>query len=520
MARISLSDLVRTLGPTVVRVLCAPGGLDHPVGEPELLDAADPTPSGPAALLLGIGLRVDEEHLADLTAVLGAAARAEAAALVIKCRNHSPDRLVELAQRSGVAVLDAQPDLPWRRLEALCATVLRGEPGPAPAGLAEVPHGDLFALANAVAAIAGGAAAIMDTNHVIIAYSSLEGQRTDDTRRRSILSRRVPEDALPSFLAPTVWNSRSVERVKRPGDMDRLAVVVRAGSDVLGSLWVAVEDSDDRADRSAALMAAAKLAAPHLLQLRRHAGAEQERRNEALRTTLEADADASGLDLPGHLLTLAAAEQADPTRRRLSGLQVEDMVTLDAATFGLAIATTLAAERLYVLVPSAGGGQRQAELFARHVVDRAKTSLRKDFLGVLGAEVSTAAGLRAQQADGNSALTHLTRTGHRSGVVGIDSVRADLVLHRVTALVAERADLRSGMAERIRAHDADRGTRYADSLRGYLRSFGDIATAAERLHIHQNTLRHRLRRAEQLFDLDLRNPERLLLLWLELTALA
>lgn len=516
MPEISLADLVKNLGPTVIRVLCAPAGDGHAVGEPEFLDTADPAPTSPSALLLGIGLHVDDvERIAE---AVEQASRHNAAALVVKCRDADPGALVELATRHGVAVLDAAAEVPWRRLEALCATVLRGEPGRGLADLARVPNGDLFALANAVAAIAGGAVAIMDTNQVIIAYSSLDGQPIDDTRSHGILSRRVPEDALPNFLAPAVWNSRSVVRVKREGDLDRLAVVIRAGSEVLGSLWVAVEDDTDLAPREAALQEAAKLAALHMLQLRRHTAAEQERRDQALRAVLDSAGTGAGLEFPGYLLALTSRGPTDATRRHLSSLQVEDMVALDAASFGLSIATTLIGDRLYVHVPAAGSSGRQAAIFAGHVVDRAKASLHRDFLAVLGTEAANPGALRVQRTDLDSALDHLGRVGVHTGVVDLESLRVDLVLHRVTSLVAEREDLRSGLARRITDHDTAKGSDYAASLHAYLRSFGDIVAVAEALHVHQNTLRHRLRRAEELFDVDLRRPEHLLLLWLELAA--
>jgi hypothetical protein len=56
---------------------------------------------------------------------------------------------------------------------------------------------------------------------------------------RGILGRRVPEEALPDHLAREVWRSDSVVRVQREGDLPRLAMVIRAGEEVLGSLWAA-----------------------------------------------------------------------------------------------------------------------------------------------------------------------------------------------------------------------------------------------------------------------------------------
>ncbi|MFG2826233.1 hypothetical protein ACGFWI_01925 [Streptomyces sp. NPDC048434] len=62
------------------------------------------------------------------------------------------------------------------------------------------PHGfggtseELFALANAVAAVIGGSVAIEDLDHRVLAYSSVPGQRIDELRRRGILDRRVPDE--------------------------------------------------------------------------------------------------------------------------------------------------------------------------------------------------------------------------------------------------------------------------------------------------------------------------------------
>jgi DNA-binding PucR family transcriptional regulator len=56
-------------------------------------------------------------------------------------------------------------------------------------------------------------------------------------------------------------------------------------------------------------------------------------------------------------------------------------------------------------------------------------------------------------------------------------------------------------------------------LAAYLRHFGDVVPASAALHIHQNTLRQRLRRAEQTFGLSLRDPTQRLLLSVEIAAL-
>jgi DNA-binding PucR family transcriptional regulator len=56
----------------------------------------------------------------------------------------------------------------------------------------------------------------------------------------------------------------------------------------------------------------------------------------------------------------------------------------------------------------------------------------------------------------------------------------------------------------------------AESVLAWLDAFGDVRAAAERLHVHPNTLRYRVRRAEHLTGLDLGSPEQRLLAMLQL----
>jgi sugar diacid utilization regulator len=255
-----------------------------------------------------------------------------------------------------------------------------------------------------------------------------------------------------------------------------------------------------------------------MLRLRRHAGAEQQRRNRALRALLDGES-AAGVSFPGCLLTLTAPHPGDDVRGQTMGLQLQDLVTVAAAVFTLPVATALIGDHVHVLVTVPVNGRRQATIFAEHVLARAGGALRRDFLVVASDEIAEANDLRARCVDNDSAVEYLVRTGVTSGVLDIGIVRSDLVLDRIGGLVAARADLRSGLAERIKAHDAAKGTEFVASLLGYLGAFGDIAAASAALHIHQNTLRHRLRRAEALFSIEFGRSDRLLLLWIELVAL-
>jgi DNA-binding PucR family transcriptional regulator len=60
---------------------------------------------------------------------------------------------------------------------------------------------------------------------------------------------------------------------------------------------------------------------------------------------------------------------------------------------------------------------------------------------------------------------------------------------------------------------------YAESLLVYLSSFGDVVRAAEKLNIHENTMRYRIRRVEALFDLSFDDGDQVLVIWLQLRLL-
>jgi DNA-binding PucR family transcriptional regulator len=67
----------------------------------------------------------------------------------------------------------------------------------------------------------------------------------------------------------------------------------------------------------------------------------------------------------------------------------------------------------------------------------------------------------------------------------------------------------------LQAHDPV----LAQTLRAYLDSFGDVAGAAQQLHVHPNTVRYRVRRIATLLATSLADPDARLLLSLGLRVL-
>lgn len=132
----------------LLTVALAPCGLDVPVGDAIVHDPAEPLVAGPGDVVLAVAVDPVSEAAHSLVAAC-------AAALVVKHRDQPIERLLDVASEAGVAVLVTPAEVAWGQLHALIRTsaTTAGTSGARVSGTA---IGDLFTLADAIAAAAGG----------------------------------------------------------------------------------------------------------------------------------------------------------------------------------------------------------------------------------------------------------------------------------------------------------------------------------------------------------------------------
>ena len=104
-------------------------------------------------------------------------------------------------------------------------------------------------------------------------------------------------------------------------------------------------------------------------------------------------------------------------------------------------------------------------------------------------------------------------------VGGLSLRRADVPLAATAGRPAAVRAAHRLIDPRVSALRADEPM-LAHTLSVYLDSFGDVAAAAEALHVHPNTVRYRVRRIEQVLGSSLADPDVRLLLALSLRATA
>ena len=547
-----LSQLLAALGPSPLRLLNSPAAASTPVSGVWIHEPRAALPPARHALLLAVGARPSS---AEAEQLLRQAAGAGHAGLVIKSYGEPAGPLAALAEKTGLALLAADEDLAWHHLDALISAALAAVARPAGGG-STTAVGDLFALANAIAAMVGGATAIEDPYLHVLAYSTLPGQPIDEHRRQGILGLQVPYVPVNEAQYRELGRATGVCRFTAgPGSLPRLAIAVRAGAELLGSIWVVDADGTLGPGAEEALTEAASIAALHLLAARTAADLARRLRGDLLRGVLADPASAAvvapqlGLSADAPVAVAAFTVLSDDPGGALAAhaaLRFTDLVSLHCEAHYGRPGCALIDGTVYALLPAhsaaakpapdqRGGiqrdglepGRRAHRELVTIIAQRAQQALRLPVRAGLGGQVAGLGSAAASRRDADLVLRVLAsrpdpdpgvdlRAGAEPVTASIDEVRASATLAELTQNLSGMPALRDGAGPAIQAYDAQRGTGYAATLLSYLDANSDIAEAARRLNVHPNTCRYRLVRAEQVFGLRLADPDERLLLWLQL----
>lgn len=489
---------------------------------PVLYDPHTPLEGFRGAILLGIGLHPAEPASA---AVVRSAGRAGFGALVIKQYSQDLGHIVAAADQTGIALLVVDDDMGWRQLDALLDSALNAS-AEAGSSLSTLGVGDLFALANAIAAMVGGATTIENLQEQVLAYSTLAHQPIDEDRRQGILGRQVPYLPENAGQYAAVFRSRGAVRIEGVGPaLDRLAIAVRAGKEPLGSIWVVNPNGDLDSAAEQALERAADIAALHMLRARSAFDLARQQRAELLRRLLEGGDDVTliaerlGLRNSGPFVVIAfQPDMGQATEMTL--VRLLDLVTTQCETHRRGAHCVLVGTTIYALfadvVASSFG---PVEALARRLAERSRVSLAVNLRIAAGSAVNVTSDIARSRHEADLVLLMLASGLNTSTYASAEDVRSRLTLVELAAHFRKIPHLTSTAAKELTKYDAESGTEYAKTLRTYLDCSRDSARTAASLSLHQNTLRYRIKRLRELFDIDIDHPEDTLVLWLSLHVL-
>jgi hypothetical protein len=379
----------------------------------------------------------------------------------------------------------------------------------------------LFALADSLAEATGGAVIIEDRLSRVLAYSRQQ-QHADAARVAVIIERQAPQRLREYFDDRGVYADLAasdepmfVSEAPDHGMTGRMVVAVRSGRELIGSVWVACPAPLDVAARTA-LTDGAHTVALHVLRSRASADLERQVESELVIRLLEGTADAataaSRLGLPHGLLRVIAVQAFIGAERDAALL-----LAFERATTGFGWSrpgrSALAGNTIYTLLPG-----DEADVARRWVTGlQAALSERVTVLaGISGAaEVADLVAAR-HEADECLALHEIWPTGARPPAY--DESWDDILLQRLrTAARSGRSPDRGPVAE-LRRHDRAHSTDYVPTLRAWLEAQGDPTEAGNRLGVHENTVRYRLRKMAEITNLELDDAKKRLAMMIELAA--
>lgn len=520
----TVERVVETLGRGVLSVVCAPGGLDVEVHEVVVHDAEDPFDVTEGDLVLGVGLG-GGPHTAEIVADM---ASRRVAGLVLKTPGAADAAVVGAAEEAGLAVLSIPAGASWAQIVQLVQSVLsHGTAG------AEDVHGlaaaDLFALADAISQLVDAPVTIEDRLSRVLAYSGRQDE-ADAARAETIIGRRVPERFLHSLQELGVFKKLRtgpgcvyVDEFGE-GVLPRLAVAVRAGDEVLGSIWAAVpRRPSPQVER--AFADTAKVAALHLLRHRAGADVERTLQADLLASILQGTAGARDaalrLGVAGASYRVLAAwlsseDETDETRART---QLRDVLAVHMATFRVRGAAAVVGGLVYALLAADDAPDRSRDLAVRIAED---VTTRAGGLGApvigIGGHSASLEDVPRSKREAEEALRVVRGRGD-GRVASIEDVRLPALLARFSDAVSPERDLYEQKLKPLIDSDRSGNTAYVAALTSWFDAFGDYTAAAARLHIHPNTLRYRLRKAQELSGVRLDDPDERLALMLLLRVL-
>ncbi|RYB90429.1 PucR family transcriptional regulator [Nocardioides oleivorans] len=535
--RLSLRRVLDDLGVTFLELAIGRAEESGEVRGLVIWDRADPPTLLPRALVLGVGVTSDEEVLDLLDRVAGH----DVAGVVLRAPVPLAGPVLERVEHTGTCVLGLSRGASWAQLTEMLRSMLT--PGDLSGGqqasdsLGGLPSGDLFAVANAIAALMGAPITIEDRSSRVLAFSGRQDE-ADPSRVETILGRQVPERYARILQDRGVFRdlNRSDEPVfiePLPSDeghftMPRVAIGVRAGDEVLGSIWAAVAEPLDPG-RLEALQDSAKLVALHMLRHRAGSDAARRIRADLLSTALAGGANAHDalvrLGLAARPLTVlglrpvlvvgdAAGEDASVAQERqrltdafamhLAAVQpVSAVATIGDTTYALLAATE-------PLEEAEARAVRLLHDFVSRVDDRIHP------LAAVGPIAADLQGIARSRVSVDRVLRVLAEGSGPQRVARLEELQAEAMVLDLRDQAAQRGDEVRGALARLVAYDVEHATHLVETLRAWLDAFGDVSAAAEAMFVHPNTFRYRVRRASEVAEVDLADPGQRFSLMLQL----
>lgn len=456
-----------------------------------------------------------------------------AAALVVApgAHAHLGDEAVNPSAAAPPLVLERTAGVTWSEVLIHLRQLAEG----ASTALSWPDVDDLSSLAAVIADSTGASITIEDPASRVLAHANL-GDDLDEIRKQTILTGAIPDWRIAQleesgFLPAIRASTDVVDRPATADDPARSVIALRSDGEMLGTIWAAYPAEVDPGAVRDILREAARAAVPVMLRSLRRSPFDKRIRAEALGSILAGTHDlapaATLLSLPfaGHYTALALNPMPADAEALLR-------FHLRAAFADVVLARSRDG-RAAVLVHSAEAADE--EDVRERVVDTLERTMPTGAVLTIGVGSSVHRLDRVRESwteavyvlDALDSLAASSDDADPEDLPGWSStsvhaaIAADLPAELVALEIADaltEADPRIAAPAKILAvHDAAHQGQLVRTLEVYFETVGNSAEASRRLHVHANSLRHRLFRIEELTGLSpMRRADRL---WLEVSLL-
>lgn len=526
----TLVQVMEELGGTLLELVAGDISADRTIEAVAIHDPRDEPEAPRNAIVLGVGL----EDSSDVLQVITRLGLSGAAGLVVRAPFTADDDLRAAARQAGVVLFSLSRGTTWAHLAGLFRALMTpGGPDDArPVTFGGILAGDLFAMANAIAALLEAPVTIEDRNSQLLAFSHAQEAAVAPAAPRG---RQLPPHYTRLLEETGVFQqiARSDGPVVVPPpsdapDAQRTVMAVRAGDEVLGTIWVATPEPLSE-EHVRALRDSAKLVAMHLVWQRTDADVERRLRADQLRSVLDGGPGAAeaahrlGLrEEPSVVLALSLHAPATDQLPH-AALAAERKRIADAFSVHLLFAhprstVGLVGEVAYGVLPvsaTSADAEESAVRLANEFLTRVR-STQRPFIGI-GTVVHETAQLPRSRSSADRALRVLRANVVETQVARLEDVHAESLL---LELAGSSKDVPSGPLARLMDYDASHQASLVDTLRAWLDAMGDVTLASSAMFVHQNTFRYRLRRVAEVGRLDLDDPSARFAVQLQLRLLA
>lgn len=390
------------------------------------------------------------------------------------------------------------------------------------------PFRTLEDLADCIRENLGCPVTIEDSDHRILAYSSHD-ENVDPARIATIMKRKVPEEVIKSLwkkgVIPQLFESDDpviIPAIPEVGLGQRVAISVRKNEELLGFIWAQL-NWEVTQEELALLKKAAKVVKNQILKLDIKKRQSEEGHREFFwklltghytkKDQLQKQAETFQLKLTGEM-AIVIFEFSDDIQQSLERhmnyyIQASHQIEL--------IYSTLDQNQLILLVRPTDRFNTADQLssFVQVFVEKISNRLGVDTLkGGAGTLYQSPLMIKDSYREALHVLSIKER--FKEEVKAIYSYQDLGIYQFIDLLYRERQHHQNLYIEKLKQYDAIHHTQLLETLDMYLQQDSNVKAAAHALHVHTNTLNYRLKRIADVANLNLKDANQKVTLFLDL----